>query len=103
LSRQSVMDFLTDARLPPDLHADYDGVPATRWDSVSREAGIVAGADQWTQRLAVLQGELLGEDEGDDQPAWVKQRAADARELARFIAELHGQLQAHPARAPWAE
>ena len=45
------MDFLTDARLPSELHDEYDGVPASRWDSVSRQAGIVAGADQWAQRL----------------------------------------------------
>ena len=52
LSRKSVMDFLTDARLPRELRDEFGGVPATRWDSISRDAGVVAGAEQWRSRLA---------------------------------------------------
>ena len=89
-SRQSVMDFLTDARLPSELHDEFGGVPAARWDSVSRQAGVVSGADQWAQRLAALRSELVGDNE-DDAPAWVAERATDVAELARFIADLtHG-------------
>jgi ATP-dependent helicase/nuclease subunit B len=99
-SRRSVMDFLTDARLPSELHDEFGGVPAARWDSVSRQAGVVAGAAQWAQRLAMLQRELAGDDE-NDAPAWVSERAADVGELARFIADLNAQLHAHPGRAPW--
>ena len=43
LSRQSVMDFLTDARFPDELREEYGGIPAARWDSVSRQAGIIGG------------------------------------------------------------
>ncbi len=100
-SRRSVMDFLTDARLPKELRDEFGGAPASRWDSVSRQAGVVAGAEQWAQRLAVLQRELIGDGDQDDAPTWVAERAADAGELARFIADLHARLQGHPARAPW--
>ena len=55
LSRQAVMDFLTDAKFPEALHDEYGGIPASRWDSLSREAGIVKGAEQWQRRLGAVQ------------------------------------------------
>jgi RecB family exonuclease len=103
LSRQSVMDFLTDAWFPQELRDRFDGVPATRWDSVSRQAGIVAGAQQWEQRLAALRRDLAGEDAPEEQPVWVRDRIADAETLARFMAELASALAARPGRAPWAD
>ena len=103
LSRQSVMDFLTDAWFPDALREQYGGsVPAARWDSVSRQAGIVGGAEQWGQRLAALQRDMAGDDAQEDQPDWVRDRIADAEQLAGFIAELASRLAAHPSRAPWA-
>jgi RecB family exonuclease len=98
-SRRSVMDFLTDARLPSELREEFDGVPATRWDSISRQAGIVKGIDQWTQRLGVLRRDLPGDDENP--PEWVLERMRDADNLARFMVDLHARLNAHPGRAPW--
>ena len=103
LSRQSVMDFLTDARLPSELHDEFGGVPAARWDSVSRQAGIVAGAEQWAQRLEALQRDLRGDRDEEDRPSWVMERIADAAELGRFIADLSTRLHEHPGRAPWSE
>jgi RecB family exonuclease len=101
MSRQSVMDFLTDARLPAELHERYDGIPAARWDSVSRQAGIVSGPAQWAERLGALETELQGD--ADDPPEWVRQRITDAENLGRFITELDRQLKAHPDRATWAD
>lgn len=99
-SRQSVMDFMTDARFPKELRDEYGGVPAARWDSVSRQAGIVGGAEQWSERLKTLQSDLQSD---GDEPDWVKDRIADVGVLERFIADLHARLSAHPGRAPWAE
>jgi RecB family exonuclease len=101
LSRRSVMDFLTDARLPSQLHDEFGGIGAARWDSLSREAGIVAGAQQWAQRLRARQEDLGGEEGEGEPPAWVTERIADAGTLARFVGDLDARLQAHPARAPW--
>ena len=100
LSRQSVMDFLTDAKLPEALHEEYGGISASRWDSLSREAGIVKGAEQWQRRLGAVRAPTA---DGDALPDWVRQRAEDAGRLARFIAELDRRLRERPARATWAE
>ena len=98
LSRKSVMDFLTDARLPRDVREEFGGVPATRWDSVSRDAGVIAGVEQWRSRLAAYGRELGGE---QDPPDWVAERVADAQRLERFVADLAGRLAEHPLRAAW--
>ena len=95
------MDLLTDARLPSALHDELGGVPAARWDSISRQAGIVAGVEQWATRLDALRGELAGDGEDADPPEWVAERVADAAALRRFIADLNARLGAHPDRAPW--
>ena len=102
-SRQSVMDLLTDARLPDELWREFDGIPASRWDSISREAGIVSGVEQWAQRLKLLREDLAGDDKDDEQPNWVTERIADADKLARFIADLDRWLKAHAERTTWAE
>ena len=99
LSRQAVMDFLTDAKFPEALHDEYGGIPASRWDSLSREAGIVKGAEQWQRRL----GAVSAEADDDALPDWVRQRAEDAGRLARFIADLDRRLRERPARASWAK
>jgi ATP-dependent helicase/nuclease subunit B len=101
LSRQSVMDFLTDARLPAALHEEYGAISTSRWDSLSREAGIVKGAEQWQQRLEAVRARSEADDERV--PDWRRQRAQDAYRLARFIAELDVRLGGRPATASWAE
>jgi RecB family exonuclease len=100
LSRQSVMDFLTDAKLPQALHEEYGGISTSRWDSLSRDAGIVRGAEQWRRRLDAIR--RAAEGENGSAPEWVTQRAEDAARLARFINELDRRLQERPARATWA-
>jgi ATP-dependent helicase/nuclease subunit B len=100
LSRQSVMDFMTDARFPKPLRDEYGGIPASRWDSVSRQAGVVSGTDQWTSRLAALRDELGAAGAGAD---WSARRVADIDQLESFITDLETRLRSHPARAPWSE
>jgi ATP-dependent helicase/nuclease subunit B len=100
LSRQSVMDFMTDARFPKPLRDEYGGIPASRWDSVSRQAGIVGGAEQWTSRLSALRDELGAAGAGAD---WSARRIADIDQLETFIADLDTRLHSHPARASWSE
>src|SRR5205807_6182160 len=54
-------------------------------------------------RLGVREEELRGEEREDELSEWTRDRIADAQALARFIATLHGDLERHPARAPWAD
>ncbi len=99
LARQPVMDFLTDAKFPGALHAEYGGIPASRWDSLSRDAGVVAGLDQWVARLGVIRAQ----GDADGAAEWLATRAKDAEQLQRFMQDLDGRLRARPQRATWAE
>jgi RecB family exonuclease len=51
LLRSAVMDFLTDAELPFETWDRYGRVFSSRWDAISRKAGIVEGREQWVERL----------------------------------------------------
>ncbi|MBO0746462.1 MAG: exodeoxyribonuclease V subunit gamma, partial [Candidatus Dormibacteraeota bacterium] len=103
LSRQSVMDFLTDARLPRALRDEFGGVPATAWDSYSRRAGVVGGADQWRDRLGGLRQELRDLDEEGERPDWRERQIEEVGSLSRFVLDLDSRLRAHSERASWAE
>ena len=100
LSRQSVMDFLTDAKFPEALHDEYGGIPASRWDSLSREAGIVKGAEQWQRRLGAVQRGRPTTTRCPTGCASVPRTPVGSR---RFIADLDRVLRERPARASWAE
>lgn len=70
-------------------------VPGTRWDIVSREAGIVAGPDQWRDRLARRRDALdqeLGRLDPDDEPAWRVGRLERDRDHVAALAEFVGEL-----------
>jgi ATP-dependent helicase/nuclease subunit B len=82
--RDDVMTWLSAA----PILSGRDGrvVPATSWDVVSAEAGVVRGAAQWGSRLA----QLAGRDGG---------RVAQTGELASFIDNL--VTAATPPRGTW--
>ena len=54
LTRASVMEFLTEARLPQTTLELYGGFEPAAWDQISREAGIVEGRGQWTREAGTL-------------------------------------------------
>lgn len=93
-SRQAVMAWLTTA---PILWQGRT-VPTSRWERITRRAGVVRGPDQWDQRLAAYAEERdAGADEarreGDDEAA--ERRAADAeqaRQLRAFVLALVADL-----------
>ncbi|HEX6312390.1 MAG TPA: PD-(D/E)XK nuclease family protein [Acidimicrobiia bacterium] len=83
-------------------------VPAARWDVLSRRAGVVAGLDQWHDRLARYAGAAeaeLAAARADDEvaEATVRRLESDLEEAARlasFVAELGTRL-APPEPATW--
>jgi RecB family exonuclease len=80
--------------------ADNRRVPSARWDIVSREAGVVASADQWSNRLARHLAELAGalhegQAKGDLSDGRVRALESDIETVGRlrdFIADLADQL-----------
>jgi RecB family exonuclease len=94
LDRRTVMDFLSDAFLPKSTRDRYDGVSATRWDRISREAGVVAGLDQWRQRLTAF---AESERARGNQYA----NAERAEDLLAFVTDLAKALTRHEATASW--
>lgn len=84
-------------------------VPTSAWERVSRSAGVVAGPDQWDQRLEDLAGALEAEAAEaaarPDLPAWRAERAqeeaARARDLRAFVVGLADQLAAAEAPQAW--
>jgi len=106
LARDEVAAWLSSGpvRDPADGHA----VPATRWDLVSREAGIVSHASQWHDRLDRLHAELTREVEGagieGEIPEWRMSALArdleTVEKLAAFVADLARTL-APPAARTW--
>jgi hypothetical protein len=106
--RQDVLAWLSSA---PLLH-DGRWAPTTAWERLSREAGIVAGRDDWDTHLTQLaeHQERRAEqaDADDDEPDWVgeeaRKLAARARDLRRFVLRVIDDLTA-AAAAPrrWSE
>ncbi len=89
--------------------ADGRRVNATRWDVLSREAGVVGGAEQWAERLR-LHREAIAADLADVQAAgeaseWQIERLAragdDTAALAAFVADVADAL-TPPEPATWA-
>ena len=84
-------------------------IPIARWERLSREAGVVAGLDQWPARLSRLAERLDAEagasdDNGETAP-WRAQRAradaAEARALVDFVAGLAARLDVAASDASW--
>ncbi|MCU0308915.1 MAG: exodeoxyribonuclease V subunit gamma, partial [Thermoleophilia bacterium] len=100
LPRAEVMAFVSDGWMPRATRERYGGAPRSRWDAVSRRAGVVSGADEWAARLGAYAARVRAE--GGDGPAeWREERAAAADSLAAFVADLATRLGAAPANANW--
>lgn len=109
LERRAVMELLTDSDLPDELVGRHGGrIPAARWDALSRKAGIVAGIEQWSERLRLLRerdAELgaKAERRGEETPPWLAGRLESIDRLGAFVRELDELLQRRPRKAPFAE
>ncbi len=104
LARDEVAAWLSSG---PILDADGRRVPATRWDVVSREAGVVGGAAQWAERLehhrAELERALRAARDDDELPGRIEYLQSDiatTAALSTFIEELGREI-APPTEATW--
>ncbi len=112
-ARDAVVEWLASG--PVRDPVDGDPVPASRWDTLSRHAGVVKGLPQWADRLAHLARRLATElqERGDDELTEGARRhleadIEDAEQLARFVADLGARLtppspSSWPALSAWAQ
>ena len=98
-ARDSVMDWLTGCpvRYPAGSGSGFNAV---RWDVISKQAGVVRGAEQWTERLARY-AEGLEEDAEDGEAREeiepyradrMREEADSARSLLAFMEGLIGDV-----------
>jgi RecB family exonuclease len=84
--RDAVIDLLSQA---PVLAPDGFLAPVSRWDTVSRRAGVIAGPNQWQQRLhryAEWRQRQAEEPHTEtDLAGWCRQEAKEAHRLADFV------------------
>jgi len=94
--RDAVMRWLCEAPVRIGAGVEAASSELARWDSVSREAGIVGGAAQWQERLdgyIALLAERINdlEDSGEASPgrtSWLQADHVSAERLKSFMAEL---------------
>jgi len=104
-ARDAVVEWITSGPVRDPL--DGRTVPASRWDTLSRRAGIVAGLTQWSDRLGRLAREHAAalEATGDDELSEGARRHHEAdfehtEHLARFVAQLGVRL-TPPSPGTW--
>jgi ATP-dependent helicase/nuclease subunit B len=104
-ARDAVVEWIASG--PVRDPADGRTVPASRWDTLSREAGIVTGLAQWSDRLARLARRLTVElaAAGDDELSEAARRHREAdlehmEHLARFVTDLGVRL-TPPSPGTW--
>ncbi|HVN86901.1 MAG TPA: PD-(D/E)XK nuclease family protein [Candidatus Binatia bacterium] len=102
-ARPAVIEFATTASIPfTTLMADGTRCTPAQWDVLSAEAGIVAGAAQWTDRLAALRRRYATQQRDDEEPApGLAARLGEIERCERFIKRLATDLAAIPRRGPW--
>jgi len=99
LSRSQVMGLLASApihRFTPT--ASSSAVPASLWDRVSRNAGIVRGRSSWTERLDEYIDDIEHRAHQSDR---LRQERHRAQDLASFMASLIDELDRATALHEW--
>ena len=105
LSRDDVMRWLTSCPIKYGRRR----FSASRWDAISRDAGVVKGLDQWRNRLDRYANRMKRSSQAadDDVSEERKQRMArdaeEARALREFIIKLHADLATPENGRSWTE
>jgi ATP-dependent helicase/nuclease subunit B len=101
--RSDVLAVVTGA----PMHHGNGLVPGRAWERISRAAGVVDGGD-WAPRLAVFAADQrvraveADDDEQDRLADHLRCDADRAEDLARFVADLQGDLSSLAAAGSWA-
>ena len=103
LPRDEVTRWLTSC----PVRSTSPGFRPSRWDAISRDAGVVAGIEQWRERLARFAGrqERTANDQSDDIPEAkllrIKQTASEAWALRAFMLRLNDDLNPTTIGSTW--
>ncbi|MBA3326876.1 MAG: exodeoxyribonuclease V subunit gamma [Solirubrobacterales bacterium] len=105
LERRAVIDTLSDLDLPKETRERYPLFSATRWDTLSRTAGIVGGHAQWTERLGQLRTdrEVQIEAARPEVPQWLTDEVTRIVSLNAFIDDLAERSASRRQQAPLGE
>jgi ATP-dependent helicase/nuclease subunit B len=97
-SRVAVMDLLHDA----PIRDGSTRLPASGWQRLAREAGVIRGLDQWAARLESLARRAEADaDEGREEQA--AGRASSARSLAAFVIGAADRIHEVASSASWSD
>ena len=108
--RDSVMSWLTSCPVRPP-NGNAGSFNPSRWDAVSKEAGIVRGMDQWMRRLSSFSDRQERsakdlEEQGEISEGRAKAKRSEAaagRDLRQFIEQLESDTKAPIGFKPWVE
>ena len=110
LSRDSVIAWLASCPVSPSLRQGGTYSPSL-WDTVSRKAGVIAGVDQWIDRLIRYSSQVkhsaaravaLGE-AGDERANQAGMESDAAIHMAEFIRALSRDVKLPDGAAKWAD
>ena len=110
LPRGAVMSWLTGC--PVSFQRDQSRtIQPSRWDAISRQAGVVEGLGQWEQRLGRYAAELerlaeeglKREEVTEARAARMKEEGASTRSLLTFVNGLASRLVTPPDGSGWSE
>ncbi len=102
LTRASVMEFLTETRLPATARKRYGGFEPSAWDQISRQAAIIEGGDRWITQLEHYRRRLMTTDVQEGEPSErVANLIAEVDRFERFIGDFFPRLDDWPQRAGW--
>ncbi len=101
--RAGVMEFLTETELPRATRDKYDRVRPSEWETFTREAGIVEGAEQWEDRLERLAKEKRADAEEDERRDWLADVANRVDTFRGFTRDFAAALASRPDDGKWEE
>ena len=105
LSRDDVMRWLTSCPIKYGRRS----FSASRWDAVSRDAGVVKGLDQWRNRLDIharrmkRAAQVADDEVSDERRRRMARDGEEVLDLRNFITKLHTDLAAHEDGRSWTD
>ncbi len=104
LTRASVMEFLTETRLPSETRQRYGGFEPAAWDLISRRAFIIEGYDLWLAQLSHYRQRLTTIDVREGEPSeHVASQIEDVDRFTQFVSDFFPRLNDWPHEASWAD